>query len=424
MAVRDIKEETMSNQTMAKVIVSVGALLVLALGGCGQVSDSVLTAGGPSFPTGMTASPGNGQNVLAWNPVDGATAYNVYWATVSGVNVVTGTRISNITATSYAHTTVTNGIIYYYVVTAVNKDGESSESEQVSAMPSATLGAWTTRASIPTARESMTSSALNGQIYVIDGFSNGNLSLVEAYDPVSNTWTTKQSSTTNTPRYLHTSSVFNGNIYVMGGVDANNNVSSDILQYAPSSNTWTAKTNMTIARSSLASSATNTLIYAIGGWNGSATVNTVEAYDSVANTWTTKASMLTSRYRITSSIVGNVIYVFGGTSSQNGTALTTVEAYDTVLNSWSTKKPMPTAREGMTSSVVNGKIYVIGGFNDDFRILNTVEVYDPVADSWASAAAMPTARNVLASSAINGVIYAIGGFDGFEDLKAVEQFTP
>ncbi len=88
----------------------------------------------PSPPTGVSAKAGNKQVTISWNGVAGATSYNLYWSTVSGVNKATGTKISNVTS-PYTHTGRVNGTTYYYVVTAVNNYGESSESSEVSGRP-------------------------------------------------------------------------------------------------------------------------------------------------------------------------------------------------------------------------------------------------------------------------------------------------
>src|SRR4029453_7169915 len=83
-------------------------------------------------PTGVTATPGNGQVALTWTASAGATSYNVKRATVSGgPYAVVGTPASN----SYPDTGLTNGTTYYYVVSAVNGGGESANSAQVSATP-------------------------------------------------------------------------------------------------------------------------------------------------------------------------------------------------------------------------------------------------------------------------------------------------
>jgi alpha-tubulin suppressor-like RCC1 family protein/fibronectin type 3 domain-containing protein len=88
----------------------------------------------PGAPTGVSASPGNQQVTVSWNAVTGATSYNLYWSTSTGATKSTGTKIAGVTS-PYAHTGLTNGTAYYYVVTAVNVGGESGESAQVSATP-------------------------------------------------------------------------------------------------------------------------------------------------------------------------------------------------------------------------------------------------------------------------------------------------
>ncbi len=47
---------------------------------------------------------------------------------------INGTKITGATS-SYIHTGLSNGTTYYYIVTAVNTDGESASSSEISAMP-------------------------------------------------------------------------------------------------------------------------------------------------------------------------------------------------------------------------------------------------------------------------------------------------
>jgi hypothetical protein len=92
--------------------------------------------GVPPAPTGVTATAGDGNVSISWSAVSGATSYNLYHSTTSGVTKTTGTKITSVTS-PYTHTGLTNGITYYYLVTAVNSSGESVESAQVSAAPTA-----------------------------------------------------------------------------------------------------------------------------------------------------------------------------------------------------------------------------------------------------------------------------------------------
>jgi hypothetical protein len=88
----------------------------------------------PPAPTGLSATPGNSQVSLAWAAVSGATSYKVYRSTTNGsAYALAGSP----TAISALDAGLTNGTTYYYVVTAVNATGESPNSTQVSATPSA-----------------------------------------------------------------------------------------------------------------------------------------------------------------------------------------------------------------------------------------------------------------------------------------------
>ena len=91
----------------------------------------------PAAPVGLTATAGNGQVALTWSGSSGATGYSVKRAEVSGGPYVA--LVSGITATNYTDTSVNNGTTYYYVVTASNSVGESGNSNEVSALPTAPI---------------------------------------------------------------------------------------------------------------------------------------------------------------------------------------------------------------------------------------------------------------------------------------------
>ncbi len=88
----------------------------------------------PVAPTGLMATAANAQVSLTWTASATATSYNVKRATTTGGPY---TKISSPTSPSFTDTGLTNGTTYFYVVSAVNSAGESANSSEVSAKPTA-----------------------------------------------------------------------------------------------------------------------------------------------------------------------------------------------------------------------------------------------------------------------------------------------
>jgi hypothetical protein len=115
----------------------------------------------PPAPSALTASAGNSQVSLLWTAPAGAASYNLYYSTSTGVTPANGTKISGIVANSHTHSGLTNATTYYYVVTAVNANGESAPSNQASATPSAPVPAG---GALPPAPSALTAAGGNSQI--------------------------------------------------------------------------------------------------------------------------------------------------------------------------------------------------------------------------------------------------------------------
>ena len=110
------------------------ATILLCLGGCGAYGGGGDPNGGgtiPAAPAGLVATGANAQVNLAWNASSGATGYYVKRSTTAGNE----SQIATQSTTSYADNAVTNGIKYFYVVSAYNSYGQSGNSSEVSATP-------------------------------------------------------------------------------------------------------------------------------------------------------------------------------------------------------------------------------------------------------------------------------------------------
>lgn len=93
----------------------------------------------PAAPSGLTATAGNGQVALTWVSSADALSYRVHRGTTSGGPY--SAIASGLTGTSYSDSAVTNAIAYYYIVTAVNSAGESTNSNEAAATPRAPAAA-------------------------------------------------------------------------------------------------------------------------------------------------------------------------------------------------------------------------------------------------------------------------------------------
>ena len=88
----------------------------------------------PDAPTTPSAqSPISGTAIVTWTPSTGATSHTIYFSNTSGVTKTTGTPIP--ATTPYTHSSLTDGLTYYYIVTASNATGESADSWEAATLP-------------------------------------------------------------------------------------------------------------------------------------------------------------------------------------------------------------------------------------------------------------------------------------------------
>jgi phosphatidylinositol-3-phosphatase len=117
-----------------------------------DLSDLFNNPNPPPAPTNLTAVPGDSSVALSWTASAGATSYNVKRSLTSGGSYTT---IASVTTTSFPDSGLTNGVTYYYVVSASNLSGESSNSTEASATPNVAA---------PPAPTNLTAAAGNQQV--------------------------------------------------------------------------------------------------------------------------------------------------------------------------------------------------------------------------------------------------------------------
>jgi hypothetical protein len=121
------------------VIASLLTALIVMLPGCGGSGGGGTVSPTPSAPpmppaapTNLTATAGSAQVVLTWTASAGATSYNVKRSITSGGGYAPAGAS---TTSAFTDMGLTNGTTYYYVVSAVNTNGEGANSSQVVATP-------------------------------------------------------------------------------------------------------------------------------------------------------------------------------------------------------------------------------------------------------------------------------------------------
>lgn len=84
------------------------------------------------------------------------------------------------------------------------------------------------------------------------------------------------------------------------------------------------------------------------------------------------AAMTTRRLGVAVAVLGGALYAVGGSDGQ--APLNTVERYEPRLNKWTPVAAMSTRRKHLGCAVFDGQIYAVGG-RDDCTELSSAERY-------------------------------------------------
>ncbi len=144
-------------KSLLRVIVPI--MLCLMVGGFTLLTTRVLTtsaaSGTTAVPKGAPATPadeeltaGSDSSItMSWDISPGATSYRIYRSTTSGAE--RNTPYVTTTATSYKDKNLSNKLIYYYEVSAVNAAGESARTAEDASMTPPPIGTGGNVAGVP-----------------------------------------------------------------------------------------------------------------------------------------------------------------------------------------------------------------------------------------------------------------------------------
>lgn len=292
---------------------------------------------------------------------------------------------------------------------------------------------WTSRAPLPSpppeqGREGHAvgvakNSAGESILYVLGGIdpnTSNDVTIAEAYNYATNTWTTKSGRFAGSQ--TNGVGVIGGKLYVSGGRGAftgeTRSIRPSLFVYDPVADAVTQLADMPRPTADGVTGVIGGKLYVLTGSCGNCAEfisRRFYRYDPATNTWAFLAWVPRAHRNGVGGVINGRFYVAGGV---DGNSITTnLDLYDPTTNRWTARAPLPTAVTQAGGAVLNNKLYVVGGF-DSSRM---VYAYDPVTNTWQTKASMPTARHGLAAVTItafgNSKILAVGG-DGGSDPKA------
>jgi N-acetylneuraminic acid mutarotase len=197
--------------------------------------------------------------------------------------------------------------------------------------------------------------------------------------------------------------------------------------------TWIMRADLTsnqqkyMAAASVTNAAGQTVMYVIGGMNGSkGEYSKVYAYDAATDRWSRKADLpVPVAWSNGAAVIDGRIYLSGG-ESQPRVYSSALFVYDPASNRWSAKRSMPAAGLGGVSGAINGKLYVLsycGGEDCIPLVPQAFYRYDPAADRWTTLP-QPSAYHFGGSAGVIGAkFYVAGGDPEGTDVEAYDPTT-
>ena len=147
------------------------------------------------------------------------------------------------------------------------------------------------------------------------------------------------------------------------------------------------------------------VLFTIGGWSGGNPISFIETYDTRADRWYTHPALEDKTPRAYHGLVtlNSLIYILGGF---DGTQYyNNVRCLDPLTKVWKDVAPMYSQRCYVSAAVTSNHIYVCGGYDGRWR-LNTAERYDPVCNQWSQLANMFQRRSDAGADSIQGTSIA------------------
>lgn len=257
---------------------------------------------------------------------------------------------------------------------------------------------------MPTERFELAVGVVNGVIYAVGGRNTRGLSnVLEAYDPVTDTWTKKRSM----PETMEWPSACasGGRLYVFRGVNVRN--SAPVQVYDPGTDTWSQITDVRGG---------DRIRQCVGSADGRLFVagdTDLLEFDPAKKTWSRSESPASSLVNSGAAVLDGRFYIVGPE----------VKSIEIGGVDWITLTPMGEPISSPAITAAGSRLYALGGHNN-FRELRVVLEFDPQSNAWTPKSPMNYSIRGHAVVSVGGTLYVIGGSIGGQAVPFVEAYTP
>lgn len=348
-------------------------------------------------------------------------------------------------ANSMNYARADSGVTYFngfiYVIGGCANGNRLNKVEYAPVNSDGSIGTWTLASDMAYARWKTSAVAANGYLYAIGGLGNAYVSYIERAQIMNDgsigSWSIVGNPFDNPDAMIALEK--DGYIYVIGGSTGGGNgtaiVQKALINSDGTLGSWIYTDNMNTGRKWHGAYATESAIYACGGYiqaigafHTSCEYLVEESVQTTENvTWTITSALNQGRQAFSAVAAKGYVYAFGGYS--NSGFMSSIERspvqVDGSLGAWENYGSLNSNLAHSGAIVIGDYVYLVGGQPYDYGDLRTIYKAkintDGSLGNWATESnQLNTARTDMGLVHINGYLYAIGGASNGGRLKTVE----
>jgi N-acetylneuraminic acid mutarotase len=258
---------------------------------------------------------------------------------------------------------------------------------------------WTFARSMSQRRSYLAAAKLGGKIYAVGGMVGETgrfLAVAQRFDPRTNSWT----GLPRLPEPVRAAAgaALDGDIYVIGG-QTEGGGGRQVYAFDVSGGAWQRRAPLPEPRFNLSAVAFQGRIYAMGGFSGSVEHADVFVYDPAGDAWSRGTPLPAPNHTFGTVVFRGEIWAIGGRRGDR--VLRDVWIYDPGTERWRRGPSMPKPMELVGAAVVGSQIHAIWE--------STYQIYDARTGAWSEGPRPLVTRHGLKAFALDGSLYTVGG---------------